>query len=118
MHFSRREFLATVAATVPLGNLTFGVEGRRPKIAALTTIYHKYSHSQHIVDRFLEGYGWEGRHHRPAMDVVSLYVEQVDDVKRVDLSRERARRYPEMKIYPTIAEAFDKWPRHPFQSWR
>ena len=102
MRFSRREFLATVAATVPLGNLTFGVEGRRPKIAALTTIYHKYSHSQHIVDRFLEGYGWEGRHHRPAMDVVSLYVEQV---KKEDLSRERAERFPQMQIYPTIAEA-------------
>jgi hypothetical protein len=54
------------------------------------------------VDRFLEGYGWEGRHHRPAMDVVSLYVEQVGDN---DLSRERARRHPQMKIYPTIAEA-------------
>ena len=33
----------------------------RPKIAAVVTIYHKYSHAQHIVDRFLEGYGWESR---------------------------------------------------------
>ncbi len=38
---------------------------QRPKIAAICTIYHKYSHAQHIVDRFLEGYGWNGRHHRP-----------------------------------------------------
>lgn len=75
---------------------------RRPRIAALTPIYHKYSHSQHIVDRFLEGYGWEGRHHRPAMDVASLYVEQVGEN---DLSRERASRHPQMKIYPSIAEA-------------
>ena len=37
----------------------------RPKIAAITTIYHQYAHTQHIVDRFLEGYGWNGRHHRP-----------------------------------------------------
>ena len=78
--------------------------GRRPsaKIAALTTIFYKYSHSEHIVDRFLEGYGWEGQHHRPPMDVVSLYVEQVG---QNDLSRERAKRHPQMKIYPTIAEA-------------
>lgn len=54
------------------------------------------------MDRFLEGYGWEGQHYRPEVDVVSLYVEQVGEN---DLSRERARRHPEMKIYPTIAEA-------------
>ncbi|MBI3664681.1 MAG: hypothetical protein HY236_00390 [Acidobacteria bacterium] len=74
----------------------------RPKIAAITTIYHKYSHAQHIVDRFLEGYGWEGAHHHPAMDLVSLYVNQVG---AGDLSRDRAARFPSMKIYPTIAEA-------------
>jgi hypothetical protein len=102
MPFSRREFLAAMAATAPLANLSWAAERRRPKIAALTTIYHKYSHSQHIVDRFLEGYGWEGGHHRPAMDVVSLYVEQVGGN---DLSRERAKRYPNMKLYPSIAEA-------------
>ncbi len=36
------------------------------------------------------------------MDLVSLYVDQVGDN---DLSRDRARRFPSMKIYPTIAEA-------------
>ena len=36
------------------------------------------------------------------MDIVSLYVEQV---RENDLSRERASRHPDMKIYPTIAEA-------------
>ena len=29
----------------------------RPKIAAVVTTYFKFSHAQHIVDRFLEGYG-------------------------------------------------------------
>ena len=102
MRCTRRTFLAGTAASLALGPRTWAAERRRPRIAALTTIYHKYSHSQHIVDRFLDGYGWAGRHHRPAMDVVSLYVEQVGDN---DLSRERARRHPWMKIYPTIAEA-------------
>jgi hypothetical protein len=73
----------------------------RPAIAAITTTYHKYSHTQHIVDRFLEGYGWAGRHHHPPMDLVSLYVDQVGEG---DLSRDRAERFPEMKIYPSIAE--------------
>src|SRR6266851_5999148 len=75
---------------------------QRPRIAAIATIYHKYSHAQHIVDRFLEGYGWNARHHRPPMDLVSLYVDQRGDD---DLSGDRAGRFPAMKIYPTIAEA-------------
>ena len=101
MHCTRRGFLAGTAATWSLGPAAWAAD-RRPKIAVLTTVFEKYSHSQHIVDRFLDGYGWESRHHRPAMDVVALYVEQVTGN---DLSRERARRHPQMKIYPSIAEA-------------
>ena len=74
----------------------------RLRIAAIATTYHKYSHAQHIVDRFLEGYGWNGRHHRPEMDLVSLYVDQVGEN---DLSRDREQRFPHMTIYPTIADA-------------
>jgi hypothetical protein len=97
---SRRELLAG-AAGIPL---VAGAQTRsaRPKIAAITTTYFKYSHAQHIVDRFLEGYGWNGAHHHPAMDLVSLFVDQVNDR---DWSRDRARRFPSMKVYPTIAEA-------------
>src|SRR6266852_9037734 len=73
-----------------------------PKLAAIVTVYRKHSHAQHIVDRFLDGYGWNGTHHHPPMDLVSLYVDQVG---ADDLSRERAGRFPNMKIYPTIAEA-------------
>lgn len=74
----------------------------RPKLAALVTTYFQYSHAQHIVDRFLEGYGWNGTHHRPAFDLVSLYVDQVGDK---DFSRERAARHPSMKLYSSIEEA-------------
>jgi hypothetical protein len=74
----------------------------RPKIAAIGTIYFKYSHTQHIVDRFLDGYGWNGKYHHPPMDLVSLYVDQVG---KNDLSQERAKRHPELKMCKTIAEA-------------
>ncbi len=74
----------------------------RPKIAAICTIYFKFSHTQHIVDRFLTGYGWNGTHHRPPMDVVSIYVDQVG---QNDLSRGRIREFPSMKAYPSVAEA-------------
>lgn len=74
----------------------------RPKIAAVTTTYFKYSHAQHIVDRFLDGYGWNGTHHYPPMDLVSLYVDQVGTT---DFSRERGARHPSMKLCPSIADA-------------
>jgi hypothetical protein len=75
---------------------------KRLKLAAVVTVYRKYSHAQHIVDRFLDGYGWEGVYHHPPMELISLYV---DETPPEDLSRERAARHPSLKIYPTIAEA-------------
>ncbi|MBQ15941.1 MAG: hypothetical protein CMJ65_02325 [Planctomycetaceae bacterium] len=104
MQNSRRQFLAGMASSVPLAAMagTQRRSPRRPRLAAITTTYFKYSHSQHIVDRFLEGYSWEGQHHRPEMDVVSLYVEQVG---KNDLSRERLKRFPGMKHAETIEEA-------------
>ncbi len=100
MSLSRRELLIGAGAAP----MALRAQGRpsRPKIAAVTTVCFKYSHTQHFVDRFLEGYGWNGAHHHPPMDLVSLYVDQVG---ADDLSRDRAARFPSMKIYPTIAEA-------------
>jgi hypothetical protein len=94
---SRRSLLA--GAPLALG--ADGPRGR-PRIACIATVVHKYAHAQHFIDRFLEGYGWNGTHHRPPMDLVSLYVDQTPPG---DLSRDRARRFPIMKIYPGVAEA-------------
>src|ERR1700738_369350 len=101
MKISRRALLLGMGAA-PLVLRAERSPARRPKLAAICTTYFKYSHAQHIVDRFLEGYGWNGAHHHPPMDLVSLYVDQTG---ADDLSRDRARRFPRMKIYPTIAEA-------------
>lgn len=100
MNISRRQLLVGMGAVPLLARAQKGQ--RRPRIAAVVTVYFKYSHAQHIVDRFLEGYGWNSTHHRPPMDLVSLSVDQVGGN---DLSRDRAARFPTMKIYPTIAEA-------------
>jgi hypothetical protein len=103
MKMTRRELLAGAAgsylALIPAKRLA---STARPKIAMVTTIMFKYAHSQHFADRFLEGYGWNSTHHKPPMDLVSLYV---DEVGPGDISRERAARFPSLKIYPTIAEA-------------
>ncbi len=74
----------------------------RPKLAGVCTVYRKHSHTQHIIDRFLEGYGWNGEHHRPAMDLVSLYVDQHPPE---DLTPDRAARFPAMKVYNSIRDA-------------
>jgi len=77
----------------------------RPKIAAVVTEYRRYSHAQHILDRYLFGYGWNSRHHHPPMDLVALYTDQQP---KSDLSRERAQMFPSMKIYPSIAETLTR----------
>jgi hypothetical protein len=77
-------------------------QSNRPRIAAVITEYRRYSHAQHILDRFLYGYGWGTGHHRPLMDLVSLYVDQQPES---DLSRARADAFPRMRIYPTIEAA-------------
>ncbi|HEV7999350.1 MAG TPA: hypothetical protein VGP63_05690 [Planctomycetaceae bacterium] len=74
----------------------------RLRLAAVVTEYRKFSHAEHIVDRFLYGYGWEGRHHKPDMDVLSLYVDQRP---AGDLSRARAAEFPKLRVVPTIADA-------------
>jgi hypothetical protein len=73
----------------------------RPRLAAVITAYKRLLHGQHVVDRLLDGYGWAGTFHHPAMDVVSLYVDQRGEG---DLTQERVDRHPTMKVYPTIAE--------------
>jgi len=67
----------------------------------LITEVRRHSHGQHFLDRFLEGYGWGGRWHKPEVDLVSIYVDQFPER---DLAREREKRLG-IKIYPSIAEA-------------
>jgi hypothetical protein len=78
------------------------LQSDRPRIAAVVTEYRRYSHAQHILDRFLYGYGWGTRHHRPPMDLVSLYVDQQP---LNDLSRARAEEFPQLQIHSSIEAA-------------
>ncbi len=104
---TRRELLATVPAVLATARAHGGAgqASGRPAIAAITTVYHKASHAQGIVDRFLDGHGWESRHYRPSVDVVSLYVDQTPSG---DLSRDREKSHPGLKIYPTIGQALTR----------
>jgi hypothetical protein len=113
---SRRAFIGQVArTTAAAAALSLGAGcahvktpprggAPRQRIALIATIVRKYSHAQHFIDRFLEGYGWGGRWHRPNVDLVSLYVDQFP---QGDLSRDREKRFG-ARIYPTIAEALTR----------
>ena len=109
---SRRQFLQALTRSAAAGVLLAGVApafasaqekgpAGRKKVAILATEVRKMSHAQHFIDRFLEGYGWQGGHHFPPFELASLYVDQFPEG---DLSRDRERRHG-VKIYPTIAEA-------------
>ncbi len=98
---------AGLAAPIALRQEAKAHGADRPRIAAVVTEYRKMDHGQGIVDRFLEGYGWQGHHHRPALDIVSLYVDQTQ-ARSGDLSKERASRHPELTIYPSIAQALTR----------
>ena len=123
---TRREFLETTAATALTGSLVAAADGAvenrsasvtsRKRIAIITTLWAYLRHGQHIGDRFLVGYPWEGNWHEPEVEVVSAFVAQQPTAsdKQVrekefgfpqgDLSAERAREFG-FTLYKTIAEA-------------
>ncbi len=100
---SRRTFLEVAGATPLAGALAKGAEkpARRKRMAIITTVWRYHSHAQHMGDRFLVGTPHEGRWHRPAIDVVSLYVDQKP---QGDQSAARAKEFG-FQVFPTIAEA-------------
>jgi hypothetical protein len=78
---------------------------KRPQIAVLANVYKNHVHTQHIVDRILDGYGFGSVYHHSPLEVVSLFVEQRGEG---DLVPERSKRHPEMKVFPTIAQALTR----------
>ena len=77
---TRRDFLELAATTALAGSLapTSAATERTPRkrIAILTTLWSYLHHGQHIGDRFLVGYPWEGDWHTPQVEVVSAHVAQ------------------------------------------
>jgi hypothetical protein len=71
------------------------------KVAALVTTYHRYSHADNIVTRFMEGFSIVGTSYPPPCRVASLYIEQVTDL---DIGRPLAKRWG-VPVFKSIAEA-------------
>ena len=101
---SRRSFLSvlgTGVVSVPWISFADDSQTPRKRLAIITTEWRYRSHAWHMAERFLAGYPINGRWHRPALDVVSAYVDQFPEN---DLSRQRSKKFG-FPIYPSIAEA-------------
>ena len=115
---SRRQFLETTAAGMALGMgsgemaVAAAQPGRRPRVAALASVYFYLSHAYHIVGRFFDGFlvyqddssstAFLGDPHKPPFEIASLYIEQTAEA--TDLGRAKARKHG-VRLSPTIADA-------------
>lgn len=73
----------------------------RPRIAVLANVYKTHLHTQHIIDRVLDGYNYGAEFQKPALHVISIYVEQRGEG---DLVPERAHRH-NIRICNSVDEA-------------
>jgi hypothetical protein len=102
MNWTRRKFIyGSAALALGAGCARFANGSSEKKVAIIATIVRKYSHAQHFVDRFLEGYGWQGKHYYPAVKLAGLYVDQFPEG---DLARDRSQRHG-VPIFSSIEEA-------------
>lgn len=105
---NRRHFLAqagSLAVTSLVGSSVSGQLIAPPasdkKVAAVVTAYHRYSHADNIVTRFVEGYSIVGKSYPPPCKVASLYIEQTPET---DIGRPLAKQWG-IPLFKTPAEA-------------
>jgi hypothetical protein len=72
----------------------------KKKVAAIVTVYTKWSHADVIVGKILEGYNYDGKD-GPNLQLVSLFVDQFPDK---DMSRDLAKKFG-FPIYDNIEAA-------------
>jgi hypothetical protein len=95
--FSRRRFLGAACGLASAALLPGRAAGQLiaapasdKKVAAIVTTYHRYSHADNIITRFMEGYSIVGKSYPPPCKVASLYIDQVGDT---DIGRPLAKQW-------------------------
>src|SRR5712671_2075560 len=74
---TRRQFVLAAAALAAAGRLAPAAEPKkRPRVAAVYTVFHHRSHAHDILENFLEPYYFNGKLTDPGVDVVSFYADQ------------------------------------------
>jgi hypothetical protein len=65
------------AAALCVPSLAGGQQAKkRPRVAAINSIYRLRSHAYHIAGRFIYGYQREGEHHQPPFQLVRMFNHQ------------------------------------------
>ena len=79
----RRGFMGTAAGTLWGSLLLAGDDQapkapplKKPRVAAINSIYRLRSHAYHIAGRFIHGYNRNGFHHQPPFDLVRMWNHQ------------------------------------------
>ncbi|WP_397568251.1 hypothetical protein [Schlesneria sp. T3-172] len=85
---TRRSFLGATAAGFASSSLLWG-QGpsepgspaeaglkRKPRVAAINSVYRLRSHAYHIAGRFIHGYTRNGFHHQPPFELVRMWNHQ------------------------------------------
>lgn len=60
---------------------------RRPRVAALCSVYFAGSHADVILSRLLDGYLFDGTHHEPRIELAAVYLEQLGSHDHEPISR-------------------------------
>ncbi|HYT90869.1 MAG TPA: hypothetical protein VEL76_19320 [Gemmataceae bacterium] len=104
IHLSRRHFLgAAGAALLAPGLWATAAQGRkRPRVAAIYTVFRHRSHAHVILEKFLRPYLFRGRRIEPPVEVVSFYADQI--AADGDVSAEVAKQF-KIPLFKTIADA-------------
>ena len=81
--FSRRQILGTsgkaALAGIAAGSVS-NAEEKRPRIACVVTYWAAPgSHADWIITKLLDGYWWKGAHTPSRVDVVSVYIHQLQE---------------------------------------
>ncbi len=76
-------------------------EQPKPRIAAITTVYHERSHADVFFSRILHGYRLNKKTYYPRLEVASMYLDQVPEN---DMGQSLGEEYG-FEVYSTVAEA-------------
>ena len=105
--FTRREMLA-LSGMASLSMLTGSASGqpqqpqKRPRIACLVSYWGlPTSHADWIVNKLIDGYWWQGAYTPSRVDVVSVYMHQLD----TSLLGQKVCRAKNIPIFKTVGEA-------------
>ena len=89
-------FSATVLAGLP--HNAIADERRKPRVAAIFTVFRHRSHAHVLLENFLEPYLFSGRVVHPGVEVVSFYADQLTEG---DMAKDVARTY-NIPLYDSI----------------